>query len=55
MNDATHLPYLVGLRVSVIALQVELLGNAIPSEYMVASAHSLGKAQSTILVCGNSG
>ncbi len=36
-DHATHLPYLVGFRVPVIALQIESLGNAILPEYMVAS------------------
>lgn len=46
-NNATDLPYLIWLRASLVALQVELLDNAIPPEYMVTSPHPLRKAQNS--------
>ena len=44
-DHSADLPYLIGFRTAVVALQIDSLGNAILPEYMVASLHSLGEPQ----------
>ena len=41
----TDLPHLIGFRMAVVALQIDSLGDAFPSEYVMASSYPLGESQ----------
>ena len=46
-DNSTDLPHLIGFRMAAVALQIDSLGDAFPSEYVMASSYPLGESQIT--------
>ena len=44
-DNSTNLPHLIGFRVAIVVLQSDSLGDAVPSEYVMASPYPLCETQ----------
>ena len=44
-DNSTNLPHLIGFRMAIVVLQSDSLGDAVPSEYVMASPYPLGETQ----------